>query len=296
MINELIILVVGCLYPAFATYNDFNGGHPCTQCAQRSQQPCPAWVKYWIVFGAFSALHFVTAALEPYVPLLGGFKICLLFWLLPTVGAGAHLVHDELIDPLMRGNQVTIHNAFEGMTHVSSVLLCELVKVVYRLLVDIVEHSWQFTRNSEDLQVTPRLQSAINEVIAELRVARQAASLRDHLLPSCSSSMDASKQEQDYQQEEQQPEQEQPEQEQLQPELEPEPEPEQLQPEAKEQLEDELDMRLRILLAEASSGRRMQLGLQLAHQEHLVPISSSSCRRLCTPAVPPKPRRGKRKS
>lgn len=242
MIYELIILIFGCLYPAFETYNATS---------QRSQV---AWLKFWIVFGIFNAFHFFTAWLEPYLPFLGSFKLCLLFWLLPTMGGGCHLMLDELIDPIIRRNKKTIQNAFDGMTTVSSALLREVVKMIYHLLVDIVEQCWQLTRNADDLHVTPRLQSAINDVIAELRIARQAAS-SPHL---CSHLKLLG-------------------------------EPTGAVPDKGDMLDDEIN--LRILLAEAHSARRMQLGQELASREYLAPINLS----IQAPKVPAKPKRGKRK-
>lgn len=254
MLYELIILIFGWLYPAFASYNGNN--------SQRAQV---TWLKFWIVFGVFNAVHFFTSCLEPYVPFLGSFKLCLLFWLLPTMGGGCLLVYDELIDPLMQRNKHTIRSAFDGMTNVSSALLRELVKMIYHLLVDIVEQCWQLTRNADDIHVTPRLQSAINEVIAELRIARtQAATevtggssqLQLQLLDESSECL--SEEGGADTQEEQKKEQTQ----------------------------------LLIQLGEANSARRMQLSLELASREHLAPINSP-LRKL--PPPQPKPKRGKRK-
>lgn len=254
MLYELIILIFGWLYPAFASYNGNN--------SQRAQV---TWLKFWIVFGVFNAVHFFTSCLEPYVPFLGSFKLCLLFWLLPTMGGGCLLVYDELIDPLMQRNKHTIRSAFDGMTNVSSALLRELVKMIYHLLVDIVEQCWQLTRNADDIHVTPRLQSAINEVIAELRIARtQAATevtggssqLQLQLLDESSECL-SEEGEADTQEEQK-----------------------------KEQTQ------LLIQLGEANSARRMQLSLELASREHLAPINSP-LRKL--PPPQPKPKRGKRK-
>lgn len=254
MLYELIILIFGWLYPAFASYNGNN--------SQRAQV---TWLKFWIVFGVFNAVHFFTSCLEPYVPFLGSFKLCLLFWLLPTMGGGCLLVYDELIDPLMQRNKHTIRSAFDGMTNVSSALLRELVKMIYHLLVDIVEQCWQLTRNADDIHVTPRLQSAINEVIAELRIARTQAvtegtvgssQLQLQLLDESSECL--SEEEGADTQEEQKKEQTQ----------------------------------LLIQLGEANSARRMQLSLELASREHLAPINSP-LRKL--PPPQPKPKRGKRK-
>lgn len=259
MLYELIILIFGWLYPAFASYNGHN--------SQRAQV---TWLKFWIVFGVFNAVHFFTSCLEPYVPFLGSFKLCLLFWLLPTMGGGCLLVYDELIDPLMQRNKHTIRSAFDGMTNVSSALLRELVKMIYHLLVDIVEQCWQLTRNADDIHVTPRLQSAINEVIAELRIARtQAATegtgggsqLQLQLLDESSDCLNegggAATQEQQ-----------------------------------KKGLEQD-QTQLLIQLEEANSARRMQLSLELASREHLAPINSSLHK--LPPPQPAKPKRGKRK-
>lgn len=254
MLYELIILIFGWLYPAFASYNGHN--------SQRAQV---TWLKFWIVFGVFNAMHFFTSFLEPYVPFLCSFKLCLLFWLLPTMGGGCLLVYDELIDPLMQRNKHTIRLAFDGMTNVSSALLRELVKMIYHLLVDIAEQCWQLTRNADDLQVTPRLQSAINAVIAELRIARTQAATEQLLDESSSESLNDGEGEA-FQQEKQQ-----------------------------KRLEQE-QTKLLIQLEEANSARRMGLSLQLASREHLAPINSRPHKLLPPPPLKPnKPKRGKRK-
>ncbi|KAH8264725.1 hypothetical protein KR044_004521 [Drosophila immigrans] len=138
-------------------------------------------------------------------------------------------------------------------------MLRELVKWVYHLLVDVVEQCWQLTRNADDINVTPRLQLAINEVIAELRVARQAATTTTpatslQLMPMLAET----------------------ENEEVDKELgEPELQLEQPKPVVKTggaKISDD-QMQLRIQLAEAASARRMLLSLQSSFQEHLAPIN-----------------------
>lgn len=173
MIYELLIMTIGWLYPAYATYNSLNGN-------LRSQVP---WLKYWIVFGVFNAFHYYTISLESWVPFLSGFKLFVLFWLLPNVGSGCQMIHDEVVDPLLKSNKEAINQTVDTISTVSSSMMRELVKMIYHLLVDVVEQCWLMTRNANDMHVAPRLQTAINEVIGELRAARQAAILMPYPRP-----------------------------------------------------------------------------------------------------------------
>ncbi|XP_017870955.1 PREDICTED: uncharacterized protein LOC108619120 [Drosophila arizonae] len=260
MIYELLIMTVGWLYPAFATYNCLNGN-------LRSQVP---WMKYWIVFGLFNAFHYFTAYLEPWVPCLSGFKLFVLCWLLPNVGSGCQLIYDEVVDPLLKRNKQAITLTVDGISTVSSSMMRELVKMIYHLMVDVVEQCWLMTRNANDINVTPRLQTAINEVIGELRAARQAAIFMPGSLPQAvhlpleggtlsiaggPSAFRAAA--------------------------------------ASEDLPNDLSS-LSVLLAESLAAERMQLLQLIDSQMHLV--SSEQTLAITMPERPLKPKRGKRKS
>ncbi|XP_030568550.1 receptor expression-enhancing protein 1 [Drosophila novamexicana] len=269
MIYEFIIMLIGWLYPAFATYNSLNGN-------LRSQV---SWMKYWIVFGVFNAFHFFTGCLEPWVPFLSGFKLFILCWLLPSLGSGSQFIHDDILDPLLKSNKEAINRTVESVSSVSSALLRELVKMIYHLLVDVVEQCWLMTRNANDIHVTPRLQAAINEQAA---IQLEDVKTVEPQPPSPSSppppplplpKLDAS------------------------------------QPTngafraaalSSSMIDDQLA--LRILLAEAVSAERMQLCQQLSSSEHLAPIHSHvrvvppiTTKPTPKPQRPPKPKRGKRK-
>ncbi|KAM8719772.1 hypothetical protein ACLKA7_005919 [Drosophila subpalustris] len=249
------MLIIGWLYPAYATYASL-GGNPTNQ---------TKWMKYWIVFGIFTSFHFLTGCLENWVPLFAGFKLCVLLWLLPNFGGGCQLIHDDLIDPLMCRNRMLIQQAFNGVSDMASALLRELIKMVYHLLVDVVEQCWQLTRNADDIHVPTRLQAAINEVIAELRAARQAAApvvptpvpaspptptptplaLQEAVLPDVYTNSN--------------------------PIANSTPIP---LPDVAPNFTDDDAIQLRILLAEAASAIRMQWSVQFANKEHLAPIHS----------------------
>lgn len=254
MIYEFLMLIIGWLYPAYATYASLSA-NPVNQIK---------WMKYWIVFGIFTSFHFLTGCLDCWVPFFTGFKLCVLLWLLPSLGGGCQLIHDELVDPLMNRNKMIIQQAFNGVSDMASALLRELIKMVYHLLVDVVEQCWQLTRNADDIHVPTRLQAAINEVIAELRAARQAAAPAPAeaelaLVPVPVPVPDAV------------PHQE--------PLLEVNRNPianfEPIPSANNSNLTDDDAIQLRILLAEAASAIRMQWSLLSANQEHLAPIHSA---------------------
>ncbi|XP_064538780.1 receptor expression-enhancing protein 1 [Drosophila montana] len=270
MIYEFIIMLIGWLYPAFATYNSLNGN-------LRSQV---SWMKYWIVFGVFNAFHFFTGCLEPWVPFLSGFKLFILCWLLPSLGSGSQFIHDDILDPLLKSNKEAINRTVDSVSSVSSALLRELVKMIYHLLVDVVEQCWLMTRNANDIHVTPRLQAAINEQAA---IQLEDVNTVEPQPPSPPSPPT--------------------------PPSPPRPKPDASQPSngafraaalSSSMVDDQLS--LRILLAEAVSAERMQLCQQLSSSEHLAPIHSHvravppiTTKPTPKPQRPPKPKRGKRK-
>ncbi|XP_034101978.1 receptor expression-enhancing protein 3 [Drosophila albomicans] len=272
MLYEFVVMVIGCVYPAYATYSTLSGSG--------NQQSQLSWMKYWIVFGGFIVLHFISSCIEFWVPFLASLKLCLLLWLLPSIGGGCHLIHDEYIAPLLMRNQETIYQTIESLSHLSCTVLRELVKWVYNLLVDVVEKCWQLTRNANDINVTPRLQVAINEVISELRAAHQAAALD---VPAMQ--LPALEAEQGQEAEKEQPEEskqqleefEQLEEESEQPEESKQVEiPVELEPKPREKSVTIItadDVQQRIQLAEGASALRMQLSQQFALKEYLVPIN-----------------------
>ncbi|TDG41979.1 hypothetical protein AWZ03_011598 [Drosophila navojoa] len=227
-------------------------------------------MKYWIVFGLFNAFHYFTACLEPWVPFLCGFKLFLLFWLLPNIGSGCQLIYDEIVDPLLKINKEVINHAVDSISAVSSSMMRELIKMVYHLMVDVVEQCWLMTRYASDTNVTPRLQTAINEVIGELRAARQAAIfLPDSILQlplegtlsiaGAPSAFRAAA--------------------------------------SVEDLPNDLSS-LSVLLAESLAAERMQLLQLVDSQMHLVSskYTFDKPQAITMPERPPKPKRGKRKS
>ncbi|XP_017851326.1 putative HVA22-like protein g [Drosophila busckii] len=169
MLYEFILLLLGCLYPAFATYNSLDANQ---------QQLQIIWLKYWIIFGCAVALHLMTTWLENWVPFLSSFKLFVVCWLLPNLGGGSLLLHDKFVEPFMQRNIKVMNEVLTGVTLVSSAIMRELIKTMYQLLVDVFEQCWLLTRNSEELCVTPRLQASINDVIAELREARHAMDVK----------------------------------------------------------------------------------------------------------------------
>ncbi|XP_030380999.1 uncharacterized protein LOC115628883 [Scaptodrosophila lebanonensis] len=162
MINEGIVrlssLLVGCVYPAFASYKILNG-------KSRSEREQNIWLSYWIAYGVYAIIEFFSVGLIWWVPFINEFKLFFLCWLLPTVGGGSELIYDDFLCPFFTRNESAIDQAITTISIKSGEILSELVQLLYSILVVIAEQCCIMRQNG-DMHLTPSIEAALNEVLA----------------------------------------------------------------------------------------------------------------------------------
>ncbi|XP_052850561.1 uncharacterized protein T19C3.4 isoform X2 [Drosophila gunungcola] len=146
----LLSLLVGCLYPAFASYKILNS-QPCCDV-----EVLRMWLSYWIVYGVYVGVDYLTGSLGTFIPFLNEFKLLFLFWLLPTVGGGSLLIYGEILRSFFSNNELSI----------DQVITC----------------CFGSRGQSPALKITPSIEDLVKDVIAKRQLkkkGKQRANLYD---------------------------------------------------------------------------------------------------------------------
>ncbi|XP_016986886.1 uncharacterized protein T19C3.4 [Drosophila rhopaloa] len=158
---RLISLLVGCLYPAFASYKILNGQRRSDEVELRR------WLSYWIVYGVYVVFDYITASLVTFIPFLNEIKLLFLFWLLPTVGGGNEVIYEEFLRSFFSNNEFSIDQVVTHATLTGGELVGQLLGSVLGQLMAIAD-SWFLSRGQRPpLHITPSIEDLVNDVIAK---------------------------------------------------------------------------------------------------------------------------------
>ncbi|KAH8420424.1 hypothetical protein KR009_010119 [Drosophila setifemur] len=165
---RLLTLVVGCLYPAFASYKILNG-------QRRSEDDMRVWLCYWVVYGVFLMFDFISAGLGSIIPFLNETKLVFLCWLLPTVGAGSLFIYDECLCSFFSNNETTIDQAaLTGGDYLAHMVGCMLGQ-----LMTIVDGCFLSRGRRHALEITPSIEDIVNDVIARRQLEEKRVQLEN---------------------------------------------------------------------------------------------------------------------
>ncbi|XP_017085539.1 uncharacterized protein LOC108117537 isoform X2 [Drosophila eugracilis] len=164
---RMLSLLVGCLYPAFASYKDLersqNGHRHC-------DEDLRMWLSYWITYGVYMVFDYLTSSLDSIVPFLNEFKVLLLFWMLPTVGGG----NEVLTQATLTGGHLVgqLISSFVGylMTVADSCLLSRGHRPALQItpsIEDLVNDAIAKRQLQEKRKQMPNLSDTINEVLGD---------------------------------------------------------------------------------------------------------------------------------
>nr|CBE66635.1 CG11697-PA [Drosophila ananassae]CBE66638.1 CG11697-PA [Drosophila ananassae] len=160
---RLLSLVVGCLYPAFASYKILNG-------QRRNDEDMRIWMSYWIVYGVFLIFDFLSCGLAPFVPFLDEIKLVFLCWLLPSLGAGNQIIYEEFLRSFFSSNESCIDQALTHATLTGSDFLGQLVGSILGQFMAVADSCFLTRSNRSTLQITPSIEDIVNKVIAQRRI------------------------------------------------------------------------------------------------------------------------------
>ncbi|XP_052850560.1 receptor expression-enhancing protein 6 isoform X1 [Drosophila gunungcola] len=176
----LLSLLVGCLYPAFASYKILNS-QPCCDV-----EVLRMWLSYWIVYGVYVGVDYLTGSLGTFIPFLNEFKLLFLFWLLPTVGGGSLLIYGEILRSFFSNNELSIDQVITWLvTHgtlTGGQLVGKLLGSVLDQLMSITTSCFGSRGQSPALKITPSIEDLVKDVIAKRQLkkkGKQRANLYD---------------------------------------------------------------------------------------------------------------------
>ncbi|XP_017121545.1 uncharacterized protein T19C3.4 [Drosophila elegans] len=161
----LLSLLVGCLYPAFASYKILNSQTSCDVEVLRM------WLSYWIVYGVYVGVDYLTGSLGTLIPFLNEIKLLFLFWLLPTVGGGSLVIYGEILRPFFSNNELSIDQVITWLVTHATLTGGQLVGQLFA-----------FRGQRPALQITPSIEDLVNDVIAKRQLkkkGKQGANLYD---------------------------------------------------------------------------------------------------------------------
>ncbi|XP_017011110.2 uncharacterized protein Reepl1 [Drosophila takahashii] len=174
-IVRLLTLLVGCFYPAFASYKILNG--------QKSNEgELRLWMSYWIVYGVFVVFDFLTASLVAFIPFLNEIKLLFLLWLLPTVGGGNEVIYEELLRSFFSHNEFSFDQVLTHVALATGDLVGQLVSSALGQLMAVADSCILSRGHRPALQITPSIEDLVNDAIAKRQLKekrKQMASLSD---------------------------------------------------------------------------------------------------------------------
>ncbi|XP_016948769.1 receptor expression-enhancing protein 4 [Drosophila biarmipes] len=172
---RLLTLLVGCFYPAFASYKVLSG-------QKRNEEELRMWMSYWIVYGVFVVFDFLTTGLVAFIPFLNEMKLLFLFWLLPTVGGGNEVIYEELLRTFFSNNEFSFDQVLIQATLAGGDLVGQLVGSVLGQLMAVADSCFLSRGHRPALQITPSIEDLVNDVIAKRQLnqkRKQMANLSD---------------------------------------------------------------------------------------------------------------------
>ncbi|OQV13757.1 putative Receptor expression-enhancing protein 2 [Hypsibius exemplaris] len=97
LVSRLVILCLGILYPAYASYKAIR---------TKSPKDYVKWMMYWVVFSLFLALETVTDIfLAFWFPFYYELKIVIVLWLMMPATRGSSVLYRKFVHPLLVENE-----------------------------------------------------------------------------------------------------------------------------------------------------------------------------------------------
>jgi len=92
ILSRLVILVIGTLYPAYASYKVVKSRNP---------REYVKWMMYWIVFAFFTCVETITDIFLSWFPFYYEGKILIVIWLLSPMTRGSSFLYRKFVHPML---------------------------------------------------------------------------------------------------------------------------------------------------------------------------------------------------
>jgi len=117
---ESVSTLVGHLYPLFASFRAMEDEH-----SDESRE----WLAYWITYGSFLLAETALSGLLRWIPFYFLLRLCFISWLFWHDAAGAKLVYNLAIAPVLRSYRPGIEAALDKSTERVSAVLQEVTVI-----------------------------------------------------------------------------------------------------------------------------------------------------------------------
>ncbi|KAH8289172.1 hypothetical protein KR054_001302, partial [Drosophila jambulina] len=167
MIYENILrffsLMAGSFYPAFVSYKLLSAKN-------ENNEKLSIWLTYWIVYGVWTTIDFLTTGMGACIPFFGEMKLVFICWLLPSIGAGSQMIYNDFLHSFFSNNEGTIEHA---LIHASLWVVDFLDRMLRTCLSHImgVVDDYLLTRGLHEAQTPPPIR--IDDYFAKIELERK---------------------------------------------------------------------------------------------------------------------------
>jgi receptor expression-enhancing protein 1/2/3/4 len=105
LLSRLVILFLGILYPAYASYKAIRN---------KSPKDYVKWMMYWVVFSLFLAMEtFTDIFLAFWFPFYYEIKIIIVLWLMMPATRGSSVLYRKFVHPLLNEHEEELDSYIE---------------------------------------------------------------------------------------------------------------------------------------------------------------------------------------
>ncbi|XP_055347027.1 receptor expression-enhancing protein 4-like [Paramacrobiotus metropolitanus] len=158
LLSRLVILCLGILYPAYASYKAIRN---------KSPKDYVKWMMYWVVFSLFLAFEtFTDIFLAFWFPFYYEIKILIVLWLMLPATRGSSILYRKFVHPMLTQHEEELDTYIERAKTDGYAVFRELSGVALQYLATFV------------VRATAMLQTVAHRSTSNLRQPQSVASVK----------------------------------------------------------------------------------------------------------------------
>jgi len=121
VLSRPLTIVIGFLYPAFASFKALELGSPPWNEAKQ-------WLTYWVVMGFFQLFEYLADRFLPWFPMYHWWKLAFIAWLVSPKTMGARVIYLGYIQPYLSRHHEVIEQQVTNFLRRFCVTVLQLIE------------------------------------------------------------------------------------------------------------------------------------------------------------------------
>ncbi|EDW00607.1 GH20967 [Drosophila grimshawi] len=158
LFSRLIILFLGTLYPAYASYKAVR---------TKNVKEYVKWMMYWIVFAFFTCIETFTDIFLSWFPFYYEVKVVIVFWLLSPATKGSSTLYRKFVHPMLtrreqdideylnqareRGYSAVLQLGSKGVNYATNVIMQTAIKTITMVAASPEARGIQTSQSANEL-------------------------------------------------------------------------------------------------------------------------------------------------